>query len=76
MVGNKTDLSDERCVSTKEGEELAKKLGVLFIETSAKNGDNINALFETLLRHTPRSGMKYKVFIYLFIYLFVTSHCL
>ena len=34
-----------RAVSTEEGEALAKELGVLFIEASAKCGYNVTALF-------------------------------
>ena len=41
LVGNKTDLSEKRQVSTEEGEAKAKELGVMFIETSAKGGVNI-----------------------------------
>ncbi|KAK1933038.1 Ras family protein [Babesia divergens] len=48
IVGNKTDLLDKRKVSYDEGEEEAKKLECLFCETSAKNGDNINDLFNTV----------------------------
>jgi Ras-related protein Rab-6A len=33
LVGNKTDLSDKRQVSTEEGERKAKELNVMFIET-------------------------------------------
>ncbi|KAK1444776.1 hypothetical protein BgAZ_106820 [Babesia gibsoni] len=48
IVGNKTDLLDKRKVSYDEGEEEAGKLECLFCETSAKNGDNINDLFNTM----------------------------
>uniref|UniRef100_A0A3P8WA86 RAS and EF-hand domain containing 2 n=1 Tax=Cynoglossus semilaevis TaxID=244447 RepID=A0A3P8WA86_CYNSE len=45
VIGNKVDLRDEcredRCVSTAEGEKLAKAYGALFCETSAKNGTNV-----------------------------------
>lgn len=41
LVGNKTDLSDKRQVSTEEGERKAKDLNVMFIETSAKAGYNV-----------------------------------
>lgn len=41
LVGNKTDLSDKRQVSTEEGERKAKELNVMFIETSAKAGYNV-----------------------------------
>ena len=45
LVGNKTDLSDKRQVSTEEGERKAKELNVMFIETSAKAGYNVKQLF-------------------------------
>ncbi|KAF8563758.1 hypothetical protein P879_03743 [Paragonimus westermani] len=44
LVGNKTDLSDKRKVTTEEGERLAKDLSVMFIETSAKAGYNVKSL--------------------------------
>ncbi|KAA3672624.1 Ras-related protein Rab-6A, partial [Paragonimus westermani] len=43
LVGNKTDLSDKRKVTTEEGERLAKDLSVMFIETSAKAGYNVKS---------------------------------
>ena len=53
LVGNKTDLSDSRQVSTDEGAALAKELGVLFIETSAKCGYNVSALFRKVATTLP-----------------------
>merc|ERR1712012_1175061 len=53
LVGNKTDLSDRRQVSTEEGEEKAKENGVMFWETSAKMGTNIKALFRQLAQALP-----------------------
>lgn len=52
LVGNKTDLSDKRQVSTEEGERKAKELNVMFIETSAKAGYNVkqvNTIYNLLL---------------------------
>jgi len=36
-------------------------MGIPFIETSAKTGDNVQLAFETLIRNTPRPGQEYKV---------------
>ena len=59
LVGNKTDLGDKRQVTTEEGETKAKKLNVLFIETSAKSNHNIKQMFRRLAEALPgqdRSG--------------------
>ncbi|KAJ3086494.1 Ras- protein Rab6, partial [Physocladia obscura] len=53
LVGNKTDLSDQRQVSTEEGEQKAKDSVVLFIETSAKAGFNVKALFRKIAQALP-----------------------
>lgn len=49
LVGNKTDLVDERVVKHEEAERAAKENKLLFyIETSAKSGSNIQLLFKRL----------------------------
>jgi len=53
LVGNKTDLSDKRQVSTDEGERKAKELNVMFIETSAKAGYNVKQLFRRVAEALP-----------------------
>eukprot|EP00568_Trieres_chinensis_P000389 CAMPEP_0183309010 /NCGR_PEP_ID=MMETSP0160_2-20130417/23449_1 /TAXON_ID=2839 ORGANISM="Odontella Sinensis, Strain Grunow 1884" /NCGR_SAMPLE_ID=MMETSP0160_2 /ASSEMBLY_ACC=CAM_ASM_000250 /LENGTH=243 /DNA_ID=CAMNT_0025472943 /DNA_START=186 /DNA_END=917 /DNA_ORIENTATION=- len=56
LVGNKTDLgNDKRQISTEEGEERAKKDGLLFMECSAKAGYNIKSLFRKLATSLPGS---------------------
>lgn len=39
------DLEEERRVSTKEAEELAESLKIPYMETSAKNGNNVDEVF-------------------------------
>ncbi|KAK6117765.1 hypothetical protein DH2020_048494 [Rehmannia glutinosa] len=53
LVGNKTDLVDKRQVSIEEGEAKARDLNVMFIETSAKAGFNIKALFRKIAAALP-----------------------
>jgi len=55
LVGNKCDLAHSRQVSEEEGKALAKKLGVPFAETSAKFGQNIKELFESLTGNVIKS---------------------
>lgn len=53
LVGNKTDLNDKREVTTQQGEEEAKKHNLMFIETSAKVGHNVKALFKRIAQALP-----------------------
>jgi Ras-related protein Rab-6A len=53
LVGNKTDLNDKREVTTAQGEEEAKKNGLMFIETSAKLGHNVKQLFRRIAQALP-----------------------
>lgn len=53
LVGNKTDLAEKRRVSREEGEAYAAQHKILFIETSAKAGLNIKALFRQLAQQLP-----------------------
>lgn len=53
LVGNKTDLVDKRQVSIEDGDAKARELGVIFIETSAKAGFNIKALFRKIAAALP-----------------------
>ena len=45
LVGNKSDLIEQRQVSKERGKQLADSYGIPFIETSAKNNENIEKLF-------------------------------
>ena len=48
LVGNKTDLEDMRRVFYEEGQRYADNNGMVFFETSSKNGSNVNALFQNI----------------------------
>jgi hypothetical protein len=53
LIGNKSDLVEEdptaRKVSIEEATEFAKKYNLLFMETSAKTGNNVKEAFESLV---------------------------
>mmetsp|Transcript_8114 Transcript_8114/g.14451 ORF Transcript_8114/g.14451 Transcript_8114/m.14451 type:complete len:218 (+) Transcript_8114:283-936(+) len=53
LVGNKTDQVDKRQVSVEEGEAKAKEHDIMFIETSAKAGFNVKALFRKIAAALP-----------------------
>ena len=53
MLGNKTDLEENRVIQTDEGKHKADQHNMMFIESSAKTGDNINALFYKIASALP-----------------------
>jgi len=50
LVGNKSDLEENRQVSTDEGKELAEHYNIKFLETSAKDCKNVEEAFITMAR--------------------------
>lgn len=50
LVGNKCDDTDNRQISTEQGRDLASKLGVSFLEASAKSNTNVDSIFYELAR--------------------------
>ena len=56
LIANKIDLSDQRKVTREEAETFAKQLSeesgftIPYVETSAKEGTNVNGAFEELSR--------------------------
>ena len=48
LIGNKSDLDDKREVSKEEGESKAQMNKFAFMETSAKDNNNVQKGFETL----------------------------
>ncbi|ELP90486.1 rab11, putative [Entamoeba invadens IP1] len=51
IVGNKSDLEQERDVKPSEGEEFAQRHNSFFMETSALTGNNVEKAFTELLVH-------------------------
>ena len=49
LIGNKSDLNSKREVSKDEAETKAEQYNIAFLETSAKNGDNIDKAFSELV---------------------------
>ncbi len=48
LIGNKSDLSEHRQVSYEEANNLAKEYNISYIETSAKNYENVEFIFNKL----------------------------
>jgi small GTP-binding protein len=66
LIGNKSDMWEDRQVTEEEGRKLAETLKMPWLETSAKNGDNVQEAFQTLMEtvsavnllNTSTSSMK------------------
>ena len=50
LVGNKCDIIDERQIKTDDGKTYAKNKNIKFYEVSAKQGTNVNEVFECLVK--------------------------
>lgn len=52
LAGNKADLGTgmQRQINTQETEEFAEENGLIFLETSAKRGDNVMEMFVSIAR--------------------------
>lgn len=48
LCGNKSDLDNDRVVTSEEGKSLAEEYGVQFFETSALTGSNVETMFTAL----------------------------
>ncbi|VDK68080.1 unnamed protein product [Litomosoides sigmodontis] len=54
LVGNKSDLSNERSVMQLHAQQRAEQWNVPYIETSAKNRTNVDKVFYDLMREIKR----------------------
>ena len=52
LLGNKTDLEDQRVISPEEGAGLALENDYIFMETSCLKNSNVASAFETLIELT------------------------
>ena len=52
LLGNKTDLIEQREVSQDEGKDLANENGFIFMESSCKDNYNVSDAFTTLVEMT------------------------
>ncbi|XP_071516451.1 uncharacterized protein [Panulirus ornatus] len=50
LIGNKCDVNGERVVRREDGERLAREYNVVFMETSAKTGLNVDLAFMAIAR--------------------------
>ena len=48
LVGNKSDMTDEKMIEAEQGAALAAEFGMNFYETSAKSGLNVQLVFSSL----------------------------
>ena len=58
LLGNKTDLENERKVSSEEGINLAVENGYIFMESSCLNNRTVADSFETLIELTYRENIE------------------
>ena len=56
LAGNKSDLGNKRMVEYEEATAYAEENGLLFMETSAKNANNVNEIFLAIARKLPRDS--------------------
>ncbi|KAI8066252.1 ras family-domain-containing protein [Gilbertella persicaria] len=61
LVGNKTDLDQERVVSEQEADAYAKDTQLLYVETSARLGTNIDHVFAEIANNIPAEQLNSRI---------------
>jgi Ras-related protein Rab-14 len=59
LIGNKSDLEENREVTFEEAQQFAEENNLMFLECSAKNGDHVGKAFESTAKsiyHKVRLG--------------------
>ncbi|KAJ3435809.1 ras and ef-hand domain-containing protein [Anaeramoeba flamelloides] len=60
LVGNKVDLEDRRKISTESGQNFANENNMLFYETSALTGSNVQEIFKKCAKKSYKKHSKEK----------------
>ena len=58
LAGNKADLEQRRQVQFEEANAYAQQEGLLHLETSAKNSNNVKALFVEIAKKLPKNTVQ------------------
>ncbi|CAE7709000.1 RAB5C [Symbiodinium sp. KB8] len=56
LAGNKADLAATRAVDTETARAYADQMGLLYLETSAKSGHNVQELFREIAVRLPKQS--------------------
>lgn len=54
LAGNKADLEVNRVVDAETAQAYANEMGILFMETSAKTGQNVTEIFQEVAKKLPK----------------------
>ena len=55
QAGNKADLEAHRKITFEEANEYASQHNIIHMETSAKNANNVKALFSEIAKRLPKN---------------------
>jgi Ras-related protein Rab-5C len=58
IIGNKKDLEQQRRVSYEDAEDLAERLDAIHIETSAKDGLNVENMFMEIAKCCYKNALE------------------